>query len=155
MSLLAKKVCVLVICAMFTTLLTPYRRTSSQTKPTPLSSTSTHAQARHVPGHLLPEAHLQSGTTRMAVWPVFPHVLSALKKRRHSCSFRDKEGHFFSITKKALPFFNQESDINFLSSKKGATMVPSNKMRYYFSLHTQTKRDHIPPPKNKLPFSLL
>ena len=54
-----KRVRVIVICDMFTTLLTPTRRTSSQPQqPTPLpSSTSTQAQSPHVTSHITPEAH--------------------------------------------------------------------------------------------------
>ena len=57
-ALSTKRVRVIVICAMLTTLLTPTRRIPSQPQSTPLPpSTSTNAQALHVTGHVPPEAH--------------------------------------------------------------------------------------------------
>ena len=52
-----ERVRIIVFCAMFPTLLTPTRRTTSQQQPTVLPSTYTHAQAPHVTSHITPEAH--------------------------------------------------------------------------------------------------
>ena len=61
------RVRIIVFFAMFPTLLTPTRRTTSQQQPTVLPSTYTHAQAPHVTSHITPEAHLPTVWPR--VWP--------------------------------------------------------------------------------------
>ena len=69
-----RRVCVIVICAMFATLLTPTRRTPPQQQLTPLpSSTSTHKHYT-LPATLPLKRTPHSGTASMAVWPLTPHA---------------------------------------------------------------------------------